>query len=220
MRLLKRYIIPLLFGLYLTACSTSQPLMSSTTIEAINQLMTDEEGESHLIGVTNTTGLLKAPFKEWFKKNYESYEPKTAIIQSVKKQHKGVRVLAFMGTWCGDSKREVPRFYKVAQQIGIGEDRIKMVNMYSDFERYKMSPSGEEKGLNIHRVPTFIFYKEGKEIGRIVESPMTDMETDIAQILLGFPAHHAIKRSFDSTNYSKKESMIILLRRRLRLVNT
>lgn len=188
MRLLKRYVIPLLFGLYLAACSTTQPLPQSTSITTINQLMIDEEKNSHLIGVTNTTGLLQAPFKEWFKKNYEAYEPKIATLQSLKKKQKEVQVLAFMGTWCGDSKREVPKFYKVAQQIGIEEDQIKMVNVYRDLKRYKRSPSGEEKGLNIHRVPTFIFYKAGKEIGRIVESPMTDMETDMTQILMGIPS--------------------------------
>lgn len=188
MRLLKRFIIPLFFGCYLIACSTTQPLLESTSDNSINQLMTDKEGVDQLIGLTTTTGLLQAPFKEWFKENFKAYQPKATIIESLKKKEKGVKVLAFMGTWCGDSKREVPKFYKVAQQIGLGEDQIKLVNVYRDIDRYKMSPTEEEKGLNIHRVPTFIFYKEGKEIGRIVESPMTDMETDIAQILLGVPS--------------------------------
>jgi tetratricopeptide (TPR) repeat protein len=52
-------------------------------------------------------------------------------------------------------------------------------------DAYKQSPTGEEKGLNIHRVPTFIFYKDGKEVNRIVESPKTTFEYDIKAILNG-----------------------------------
>jgi tetratricopeptide (TPR) repeat protein len=37
-------------------------------------------------------------------------------------------------------------------------------------------------------VPTFIFKEEGKEFARIVESPSTDLLTDVAQIALGYPS--------------------------------
>jgi tetratricopeptide (TPR) repeat protein len=52
-------------------------------------------------------------------------------------------------------------------------------------DAYKQSPTGEEKGLNIHRVPTFIFYKDGKEVNRIVESPKTTFEHDLKAIIDG-----------------------------------
>jgi len=48
---------------------------------------------------------------------------------------------------------------------------------------YKTSPTGEEKGLNIIKVPTIIFLKDGKEVNRIVESPLETLEQDIAQIV-------------------------------------
>lgn len=59
-----------------------------------------------------------------------------------------------MGTWCGDSKREVPKLYKIL-----------------------------EASLNIHRVPTVIFYKDGKEVNRIVEHPIKTFEEDIQNII-------------------------------------
>ena len=51
-------------------------------------------------------------------------------------------------------------------------------------EKYKQSPTGEEQGLNIKRVPTIIFLKDGKEVNRIVESPLETLEKDMAQIIL------------------------------------
>ena len=38
-------------------------------------------------------------------------------------------------------------------------------------------------GLKIEKIPTFIFFKDDKEIGRIVESPEVNIETDLLKIL-------------------------------------
>lgn len=187
MKIIKHCSLFLLVVFCLTACSSPQTFLQTSPDTSINQTMVDEDEETHLIGLTTRIGLQKAPFADWFQKNYTSYEVKGPINKLSKKAIKGVEVLAFMGTWCGDSKREVPKFYKVMDKIGFEDQHLKLVNMYADEKRYKQSPNAEEKGLNIHRVPTFIFYKEGKEIGRIVESPITSMETDIAQILNGLP---------------------------------
>ncbi|MFK7932826.1 MAG: tetratricopeptide repeat protein [Saprospiraceae bacterium] len=174
-----------LFCFLLAACSTSKVSLNTPTNNLINQQMTDKKGNPHLIGVSNVAGLQQAPFGDWYDKNYADYSPDNEVLSKCKKAAQDVEVVAFMATWCGDSKREVPRFYKAMEQLKIGEERIKLVNVYRDSERYKQSPTGEEKGLNIHRVPTFIFYKNGEEIGRIVESPKTSMDVDIAQILTG-----------------------------------
>jgi hypothetical protein len=40
-------------------------------------------------------------------------------------------------------------------------------------------------GLNIEKVPTFIFYNDGKEIGRIIEEPKGDIGKSIVEILEG-----------------------------------
>jgi len=183
----KHYFLFALIAFFVTACSSPQSILQTTTNPSINQTMLDEDGETHLIGITTRQGFQKAPFQEWFQKNYTTYEVKEEVTTIRKSQLKGVEVLAFMGTWCGDSKREVPRFYKVMDKMGFEEKHLKLVNVYLETERYKQSPTAEEKGLNIHRVPTFIFYKEGKEIGRIVESPVTSMEIDVAQILKELP---------------------------------
>jgi predicted Zn-dependent protease len=48
---------------------------------------------------------------------------------------------------------------------------------------YKQSPNHKEAGLNIHRVPTFIFYKDRQEVNRIVEHPVERFEKDMLNIV-------------------------------------
>jgi len=183
---MKRLTYCILFLLGIASCSPKTNYLKTDPTLPINKTIIMNE-KPNLIGVSTRNALKTEPFQEWYNKFYDGYEPKTEVIKMAKSNMKGVEILAFMGTWCGDSKREVPRFYKVLDQMDFDEKNIKLVNLDRSNEAYKQSPNGEEKGLNIHRVPTFIFYKEGKEMGRIVESPTTSMETDMAQILLGLP---------------------------------
>ena len=56
--------------------------------------------------------------------------------------------------------------------------------------------NGLEKGYNVLRVPTFIFYKDGKEIGRFVEHTVNDatLEHDILQIVSEKGYKHAYEQ--------------------------
>ncbi|QCK14596.1 hypothetical protein [Mangrovivirga cuniculi] len=101
-----------------------------------------------------------------------------------------VQVNIYFGSWCGDSKNYVPKFIKLWKEIGLKENQLKLYALYDGKVegKYKQGPDAEEKGLKIHRVPTFIFYRNDKEFARIVESPVNDLETDLAQIALGYPS--------------------------------
>ena len=57
-------------------------------------------------------------------------------------------------------------------------------------DRDKKSGQGLADGKNIHHVPTIIIYKNGDEVGRIVESPIESLEEDIFNILIGAPLEH------------------------------
>ena len=50
--------------------------------------------------------------------------------------------------------------------------------------RKRETPTGEESLYNIQKVPTFIVFKYGKEIGRIAEMPQSGwIERDLLDIL-------------------------------------
>jgi len=136
-----------------------------------------------LLGKINQNGLSGDHYASWFTKNYDAYSPDQTSIDSLETQLAKYTITAFMGTWCGDSKREVPKFYKVLNEANFPLERLTMVAVSRDRETYKQSPGGEHESLNIHRVPTFIIYKNGKEVNRIVEKPVTSLEEDLVHII-------------------------------------
>ena len=63
-------------------------------------------------------------------------------------------------------------------------EQLEIVALDRRKEFYKKSPTGEEQGLNIVKVPTLIFLKDGKEVNRIIERPIESLEEDIGAIVL------------------------------------
>jgi len=148
-----------------------------------------EDGDTHFLGTIDREDLNTAPHKEWLDAIYEDYTLVNSKLEFINTNYdKDVKIKVFMGTWCGDSKREVSRFLKIADHTKIDPTNISIICLDDRREHYKQGPNREEKGYNIHRVPTFIFEKDGEEIGRIVESPVNKLETDIAQIYAGLPS--------------------------------
>ncbi|MEZ4874658.1 MAG: hypothetical protein R2793_04240 [Flavobacteriaceae bacterium] len=148
-----------------------------------NQVMIDSV--PHLLGKFNKDALLQEPYASWFQKNFDVYAPNQTVINSLKKELSNYTITLFMGTWCGDSKRETPRFFKILEAADFPLERVTAVALGLKNKSYKKSPGGEEEGLNIHRVPTFILYKKGVEVNRIVEHPMASLEEDLLQIVTG-----------------------------------
>lgn len=151
--------------------------------QTLNHLETDKNGNELLLGEINKKGLTKNSFKAWFSKTYDDYLINKKVVNLIKDSINQYEIKAFLGTWCGDSKRETPRFYKILEAAKFDETKLKLIAVDKTEEAYKQSPNGEEKGLNIHRVPTFIFYKNGKEVNRIVERPKETLERDILNIV-------------------------------------
>lgn len=139
--------------------------------------------QKHLAGVVTRDSLSKTPFNTWFQSNYDAYTPHQKHLDVIPSQIiSSTQIEIYFGTWCGDTKREMPRFFKILDQLKFQAKQIKLIAVNGD-ENYKQSPGGETVGKSIYRVPTFIFYQQGKEIGRIVEHPVESLEADIAKIL-------------------------------------
>ncbi len=147
-----------------------------------NTLTTDEEtGKPMLIGFTTLEAFKDTSFSWWWNSTYNMYEPDSAKANLLKDKLKDVEITVVMGTWCSDSRHEVPQFYKLMDEIGYPTDKITLINV----DREKHGKGDEADTLGIDFVPTFIFYKDGKEIGRIVEIPFDSFEEDILEIVEG-----------------------------------
>lgn len=153
--------------------------------QQINQELKIENQQPYMVGQVNLDGLTSNSYQSWYITNHKAYQVDTETISSIKNELANHKILIFMGTWCGDSKREVPRFAKALEAADFPMENLKIIAVDRRKEYYKKSPTGEEWGLSIKRVPTFIFYKDGKETNRIIESPVTSLEEDIKAIVSG-----------------------------------
>ncbi|MEQ8478881.1 thioredoxin family protein [Fulvivirga sp.] len=140
------------------------------------------KGQPNLLGPISVKSLNKSPYKEWYEPNYDSSAIDKNLLGQIKPLLSEVdSIQIFFGTWCGDSRREVPKFLRILDDAKFKKHTI--IGVSNTFEDYKQSPFGEEQDLNIHRVPTFVFYKKDEEVGRIVESPVTSLEEDLISVL-------------------------------------
>jgi len=142
-------------------------------------------GEAMLLNKIKISELQSSPFDSWFNKEFEEYQLDSELLLAIE-DFDNVKVEVFLGTWCKDSRREVPRAKKIFDNLGLNENQITWVCVNRD----KISPDGLEQNKQINYVPTFIFSKNNVEIGRIVESPSSQtasLESDIFEISLGIP---------------------------------
>lgn len=161
-----------------------------TVLKKNNEKMNDTvayEESVMLLGKANREGLQMDAFKGWFHPGYEDYNVDSETLEKLKPHLKEVSITIFMGTWCEDSQRETPHFYKILDEAGFGESKLTMITVSEE----KTTPQGFEEGKNITNVPTIIFYKNEKELDRIVEYPIESLEKDMFAILSGKEYKHA-----------------------------
>ena len=142
-------------------------------------------GKPMLLGKITIEELQQEPFAEWYQMESDGYEVDTELTNAISNPGQYTYEV-FLGTWCGDSRREVPRMEKIFSEMGIDMSNVLIVTL----DRDKISPNDEQEGKDIRYVPTLIVSKDNQEIGRIVESPSSEtatLESDLFEISLGIP---------------------------------
>ncbi|MCT7903829.1 Uncharacterised protein [Candidatus Ornithobacterium hominis] len=142
---------------------------------------TSKEIDGMLVGQVSKEQL--KDFAPWYAENHRYHELNENLIQNFKKALKKYDIEVFMGTWCPDSHREVPAFFRILETANYPAKKVKLYAV----NRKKETGLDAEKGKKITHVPTFIFHQNGKEVARIVESPIHSLEQDIQDIVNGNP---------------------------------
>lgn len=178
---MKTYFIIIIISLFtILSCSVTK---NSSSPVLVNQLSKDSRGNDMLLGKCTKDALQQPPFADWYKPNYESYVVDSFTCNYIRPLLAGKSITIFMGTWCGDSKREVPRVLKMLECCNFPAANLTMIMVSNKDSLYKKSPQHEEAGKNIVRVPTIIIEQKGVEIGRIIEFPIISLEKDLLAIL-------------------------------------
>lgn len=177
-------VLHILISLITLICLVACVFQKKFRSESLNNQSTDTRGNIILVGKSTKQRLQEEPFGAWFNKNYSDYKVDSATANILRSKLADKRFVLFMGTWCGDSRQEVPRIYKILDYCKVPDTSIRLINLDVHDSVYKQSPSHEERGLNIHRVPDLLIYENGKEMGRIIERPVISWEKDLLAIVL------------------------------------
>ena len=114
-----------------------------------------------------------------FAEHDRSYSPQQALIADIKKIDSKVDLVMFVGTWCPDSQKEAPKILKILE---VANNPNLSITIYG-LDRDKKDPQGLAQEHKIQKVPTTIFFRDGKELGRIVEYPQKSPEEDFLDIV-------------------------------------
>jgi hypothetical protein len=148
--------------------------------KTMNQKVFDPKSNTEImIGSCTLSGITDTAFNSAYKAEYSVYKPDKEITNQISPLLDGIKVTIVMGSWCSDSREQVPRFYKVftlARQSSPDPNLICV-------DRDKKAGDVSLEGMDIQKVPTFIVYFNGRELGRIIETPKTTMEQDFLELL-------------------------------------
>jgi thiol-disulfide isomerase/thioredoxin len=120
-----------------------------------------------------------AEMREKYDTAYPEYVPDPEILGELKSLLNDIKIIIVLGTWCSDSRVHVSHFYKIADEMEIDQNSISLICV----DETKRAENGWTDHLSIVSVPTFIFMKNDKEIGRIIEAPKNTLERDMVELL-------------------------------------
>ena len=168
---MKRYVFLLVAAIFaFTACNNSSKKQTAKQAKKTEQ-------QQMLVGKVTRQDFMQQPYRQWFEKGYNDYQLDTATLDSIKNRNFSMTIV--LGTWCPDSRREVPRMYKILDYLSIPDSNLTVICV----DHNKKAGQTDIANLNIQRIPTFIIYINGQEKGRIVEHPKNTLEKDLKQIL-------------------------------------
>ena len=118
--------------------------------------------------------------QEW-KDKYDKYEPPADILNALKaKMDEHMKIDVYLGLWCPDSRNNVPVFIKIMDGLGVSVP----IRYFAVPRKANKDVKYYVEEMDVEKVPTFIFSRDGKEIGRIKENPKTGVIEDMLDIVL------------------------------------
>jgi len=156
-------------------------LFGSTNIFSQDYKIVKDEnnGEPLILGYCPVSAMNDSVFDGTWTEEYSNYKPDPATIDSLKGKLDSITIKIVFRSTCSDSREQLPRFFEILDELNYPKEKLTLIGI----NREKKGLDNEAEGLDIEFVPTFIFYKGGKELGRIVETPVESLEEDFLRIV-------------------------------------
>lgn len=144
------------------------------------EITMDTKGKQIWVGNIAISALAANPDFEWFGENKKNYTPDPKSVEILSNHKEDVYLLIFGGTWCDDTHQILPHYIAWIEAAAFPESHITIIGV----DRQKVSVGNLSKTMNITNVPTAIIFKDGKEIGRVLEFGETgDPIAEVAKII-------------------------------------
>jgi thiol-disulfide isomerase/thioredoxin len=157
-------------------------LFAASKAFAQPEVTIEANGTKILKGFVQKSELASDTAFRWFGENQKNYTPDAAAVQAIKANKDSIYILAFGGTWCGDTKHILPQVYALTDAAGLSPDHFTLLGV----DRSKKTVNHLAESFGITNVPTFIVLKNGKEIGRVVEYGKIGMpDRELGEIIAG-----------------------------------
>ncbi len=108
-----------------------------------------------------------------------AYQPKPEALDKLRGLGREIRIEVYFGSWCSDSMAHVSAFFKILDLV----DTPLLQPAYFGVPEAKDKRAPYTEGKDIVKLPTFIIIVDGREAGRIVETPRKTVEEDLVTIL-------------------------------------
>jgi thiol-disulfide isomerase/thioredoxin len=154
---------------------------AQTTI-VTNNYTTCAEDMNMIIGKTTLEQLSQhTEFWSEYLIHYAACDVDKEMEEKISLQLEGrmIHIVVVLGTWCGDTKEQLPVLQKVLDNLPNSNISIEYIGVNRD----KLAGDVDISSLGIVFVPTFIFYENKQELGRIVEIPEGTMEEHIYKMI-------------------------------------
>jgi hypothetical protein len=186
-----RSLLPLLLfvggsacAVYGTACSSMSSTAAQKTSASAHEGHEAHDDKPVLVGYVSRDQV-EAAVPDWVQAEVEA-APDPAAVQALvaltSTGKPGADVTVYLGTWCGDSRRELARLWRAMDDCGgVAPFAVE----YIAVDRTKKEPADLVDGSGLLYVPTLIVRRDGREVGRIVEQSPNGIERDLLHLLDG-----------------------------------
>lgn len=175
--------------LALVSCGSQRTASENTTQNSENEVVKKRSKRDNITSPLLAKGNISKENLQkmaWYAPSIENYRPNEAEVKKLAKALKkhNYNIDVYFGTWCHDSRRVVPKFVNLLEKTGFDFSHVNFVSVNGRKEIPNVSPEMAAQ-LNVHRVPTIIFYENGKEAERFVERARENLVQDLIKIASG-----------------------------------